>query len=387
MIAERVRKAVDAAPVVDLHTHLFPPAFGDLCLAGPDELLTYHYLVAETLRFSDEAPEAFFARTKAGQADHVWQTLFVERAPVSEAAASVAATFAALGAKDLMEAREALAALPIGDRIERIFGLAGVAAVTMTNDPLNADELVVYEAGFAGDDRFRTALRIDPVVLEERGTTAWTRRYVAEWSERLRASYVAVSLPPDLDLTSDADAVRRLRESVLPILRERNLPLALMIGVRRAVNPRLGLAGDASGVADLNGLAALLRDWSDVRFLVTTLARENAHELAVLARKFANLTPFGCWWFLNTPSLIREITTMRLELLGTSFIPQHSDARVLEQLIPKWTHARRGIADALAGRYARLQEDGVSITDAQIEADVRALMSGNAERFIGAVAA
>jgi hypothetical protein len=57
------------------------------------------------------------------------------------------------------------------------------------------------------------------------------------------------------------------------------------------------------------------------------LARENQHELAVAARKFGNLMVFGCWWFVNNPSLITEITRMRVELLGTSFIPQHSDAR------------------------------------------------------------
>lgn len=33
--------------VVDLHTHLFPPSHGRLMLWGIDELLTYHYLIAE----------------------------------------------------------------------------------------------------------------------------------------------------------------------------------------------------------------------------------------------------------------------------------------------------------------------------------------------------
>ncbi len=51
------------------------------------------------------------------------------------------------------------------------------------------------------------------------------------------------------------------------------------------------------------------------------LARENQHELCVTARKFPNLMIFGCWWFLNNPSLIEEITQMRLDLLGLSMIP------------------------------------------------------------------
>ena len=35
------------------------------------------------------------------------------------------------------------------------------------------------------------------------------------------------------------------------------------------------------------------------------LSVENQHELAVLARKFGNLHVYGCWWFCNTPSIIR----------------------------------------------------------------------------------
>jgi hypothetical protein len=26
--------------------------------------------------------------------------------------------------------------------------------------------------------------------------------------------------------------------------------------------------------------------------------------------------PFGCWWFLNNPSLVEEITRERIEMLG-----------------------------------------------------------------------
>ena len=91
-------------------------------------------------------------------------------------------------------------------------------------------------------------------------------------------------------------------------------------------------------------LERMCAEYPDVRFLATFLSRENQHELCVAARKFSNLMPFGCWWFLNNPSIVSEITRERLELLGTSFIPQHSDARVLEQLIYKWQHSRDVIA-------------------------------------------
>ncbi|MBJ8191965.1 glucuronate isomerase, partial [Bacillus cereus] len=118
--------------------------------------------------------------------------------------------------------------------------------------------------------------------------------------------------------------------AVVPVCRELGLPLALMVGVRRQVNPALRLAGDMSMQADLGLLERLCLRYPELQLLVTVLARENQHELAVLARKFRNLTIFGCWWFLHTESMIREMTSFRTELLGTSYIPQHSDCRVLE---------------------------------------------------------
>src|SRR5215208_3187944 len=62
-LAPAVRDALARQPIVDMHTHLYPPGFGTpvpnatgrsdpagLMLWGVDELLTYHYLVAEVFR-------------------------------------------------------------------------------------------------------------------------------------------------------------------------------------------------------------------------------------------------------------------------------------------------------------------------------------------------
>jgi hypothetical protein len=76
-----VQQALGSTPIVDIHTHLYLPSFG-LTLWGIDELLTYHYLVAETLRSVDLAPAGFFALSKTSQADLVWDTLFVRNTPV-----------------------------------------------------------------------------------------------------------------------------------------------------------------------------------------------------------------------------------------------------------------------------------------------------------------
>jgi len=75
--------------------------------------------------------------------------------------------------------------------------------------------------------------------------------------------------------------------------------------------------------------------------LVSVLSRENQHELVVYATQVFKLDAFGCWWFLNNPSVVEEITRERMEMLGPSFIPQHSDARILEQVIYKWRNTRR----------------------------------------------
>ena len=194
---------------------------------------------------------------------------------------------------------------------------------------------------------------------------------------------MALSLPDQFKFPDDDIRDRLIREVVLPTARDHRLPLALMMGVRRGVNPALRAAGDGMGRADISSLERLCAAYADVRFLATVLSRENQHELCVSARKFNNLMPFGCWWFLNNPSIVSEITRERLELLGTSFIPQHSDARVLEQLIYKWGHSRRLIAAALFTSYESILTGGRAVSIQEITRDVARLFSDNFREWVG----
>lgn len=89
--------------------------------------------------------------------------------------------------------------------------------------------------------------------------------------------------------------------------------------------------------------------------------------------------PFGCWWFLNNPSIVEEITSERIEFLGTSLIPQHSDARVLEQAIYKWRSTRLTVAPIRNDAYLLLLDDGGIITKQQIQTDVNRLFPTNFE--------
>jgi len=70
----------------------------------------------------------------------------------------------------------------------------------------------------------------------------------------------------------------------------------------------------------------------------------------VLASKFRNLHLWGCWWYCNNPSVVTSCTQLRLELLGPNFTFQASSARVHDQLVYKWVHAR-AVLEVVTCRY------------------------------------
>ena len=72
---------------------------------------------------------------------------------------------------------------------------------------------------------------------------------------------------------------------------------------------------------------------------------------------------------------------MRLELLGLSFTAQHSDARVLDQIIYKWHHSREIISRVLVEKYESLSTAGWEPTTAEIERDIRLLFGGSYREF------
>jgi hypothetical protein len=404
-----IRAAVEAAvretPVTDIHTHISPPSFGPLCLSGIDELLTYHYLVAETFRWIELPYGTFWAMSKREQADLIWQTLFLEHSPVSEACRGVLTTLERLeldtGTRDLEAYRRFFAGISIGERVDLVFRRARVREVVMTNDPFDDQERLLWESAVRPDPRFKAALRLDMLLnnwaaaaprlrgwgyaVEEaltEKTLAEARRFLTDWVTRIDALYLAVSLSPDFHMPEESTRGRLIAEAVLPVCQELNRPLALMIGVKRQVNPALRLAGDSVDRSDIGSLDYLCATYPRNKFMVTLLAREDQHALCVTARKFRNLLPFGCWWFLNNPSLIDEITRMRLELLGTSMIPQHSDARVTEQLLYKWEHSRRVIGNVLVEKYLDLAATGWQVTEEEIRRDVGDLLGGTFRAFL-----
>lgn len=400
-LPQQVDKIIDEMPIADIHTHIYSEAFGDLLLWGIDEVLTYHYLVAELFRYRPDLDyQDYWDMPKLKQAELIWDEIFVKNSPISEAARGVVTILNKLGLdvgdKKLSSLRQYFSSVSTGEYIDKVFELANIKYAIMTNDPFDEKEQQVWNNGGQNDSRFKAVLRIDGILndlgqyrkkINEQGfkisndglsgsdITA-IKDFFKAWIEKIKPVYIAASLPPDFRIDDGCERAKMVTECVMPIAREYNLPFAMMIGVKKLLNPALRLAGDCVGKADIDVIAALARDYPDVRFLVTMLSRENQHELCITARKFKNLMIFGCWWFLNNPSIIREMTAERIETLGFTMIPQHSDARVLDQLIYKWSHSRRIIAQVLTEKYSDIAEAGWPVMADDIKRDINRILGG-----------
>ena len=403
-LAAKIDRVVATTPVNDIHTHLFDPFFDRLLLWGIDDLLTYHYLVAEVFRYLELPYEKFWAMSKTQQAELIWEALFIRHSPISEACRGVLTTLRRLGLdvkkRDLRSLRRWFKGWNGNDYTSHCLELANVETICMTNSPFDEIERPLWQKQFARNDRFEGALRIDPLLTAWPQSSRWlakwgyveggalssrniagVRRFLADWTRRINARYLMVSLPPDFVFPDRGSCAQLIDRAVLPHCREFGVPFAMMMGVKRAVNPQLRLAGDGAGRSNLNALEAICAGYPENKFLVTVLSRENQYELCIAARKFRNLHIFGCWWFTNIPSIIEEITRMRVELLGLSFTSQHSDARVLDQLIYKWDHSREIIAWVLKEKYTALSATGWTLTTAEIERDARELLGGGFNQF------
>ena len=407
-IANTVTRICAQTPLpVDVHTHLYSAHFGDLLLWGFDELVTYHYLIAEVSRTNRSvSTDQFYAMTKPEQADFIWQSLFIDESPISEARRGVLTCLKKYGldvaGRNIEEYREFFASSTVEEHIDRVFKVANCEKVIMTNDPFDDSERPVWDAGLESDPRFLAALRIDPLLvtwhdawhrLAEWGyevaedlsgnTLSEVRRFLMDWGERMDPLYMAASLGFNFQYPDEHPSTRIIDEAIVPACTELGIPFSPMIGVKRQVNPALRLAGDSVGKCDIGVVERLCRNHPECNFFVTLLSRENQHELCIAARKFPNLMPFGCWWFLNDPSIIDEMTRERLELLGHSFVAQHSDCRVLDQLVYKWEHSRQTIGRVLVDKYCDMAATGWIVTAEQIERDVRGLFGQNFLDWIG----
>ncbi len=294
------------------------------------------------------------------QADLVWQELFLRNAPVSEACRGVLTCFKAFGlgaevkSKDLAAIRRWFDAQDPQQHMKNVFAMAGVRYAVMTNIPFDPEERAHWQSSRSHDapELLRSALRIDPLFAWDTacsvvqaagfsGDAAGAQQYLEHWAAVMAPEYLMASFNFALKFPDEEpfSAGWVLQHVVAPVARKLSLPFAIKCGTRRGANTRLRSAGDGVGPFDVGVLNRLCAMFPDVKFLATVLSMDNQHELAVTARKFANLHLYGCWWFCNNPSLIHSLTAMRLEMLGSAFTSQHSDSRVLEHLVYKWAHS------------------------------------------------
>ena len=442
---EMLEEIMDKISSIDVHTHLFPPEFHDMFSCGIDELLTYHYLVAEYFSHPvPHTPKEFYSFPKQSQAEYVWEKLFVENTPISEACKGV------LTVLDILRLHVELKELNLNkirewfDKqqnqnmyVDLIFVLSKVHYVYMTNNPFDPIETKYWKKSVQyNKNKFKSCIRMDELFYPDKlyalrdhidanflpkqktfslddfendsddsddsdnsnDDTAfiwdywdWENNieyfyeylstYLNDWYKILNPDYVMMSLPYDFSLNNIYQN-KIMTNIVIPFAQKHSLPIFLKIGADRQINPELKLAGDGVGVSELDWLGYLCKTHSEIKFVATVLSINNQHQLTVLSRKFSNLHIYGCWWFCNIPTIIRTVTNMRLELLGTSFTYQHSDSRVLEHLLYKWTHSRQQLLDILCAKYDELSITPYVLTKNHIINDIRGLLGGRYLEYV-----
>lgn len=414
-----IREIVNNCPIIDVHSHLFPSAHLELCLFGIDHLLTYHYLISELfIVWSQLSVSDFYQLSLENQANIVWEQLFIFRSPISEACRGVITTCQQLGLSEWVEQRDlemireyfnSLKDDPqkLEDYIESIFKKNNIKYTIMTNEIFNSREIDLWEQTPVLNlpNRFKTSLRVDPLIInysqmalfiqeyQYTPSISGFKQYLRDWNQRIKPEYLMASLPYDFYYESNQNSGHQISEKhlsssqvidliIIPMALELNLPIAFKFGTQRKINPQLKTAGDSLGVSSVESLARLCQSYPECKFLATFLSLVNQHQLCTVARSFQNFHIYGCWWFLNNPSLIRQITQMRIEMLGWGFTAQHSDARVIEQLIYKWSHSKSIIADILIDKYNNLLQSGWSLDYDEVSRDIQKIFCGSYESFM-----
>jgi len=393
-LSNKLLNIINTTPIFDLHTHLFPPNHDNFFLSGFNNLLSYHYLIAELLTATDIDASTFYSYNDEKKASIIWNELFEKRTPVSEACAGVLTILKELNI-EIKNKNFTSICNEYDKKIhsdKNILDLSNVSSLVMTNNPFDLDEWSLFGNNDWDKKRYLASLRLDDLILDYEGSLKIAKdqtsnddadsivSYLEKCYSQSGPVYAAVSLNLATfnKLLDDS-----LWTNILDWLQSKKLPLSLMLGVKRAVNKDFGLAGDGIGKINLKELSNLCNSFPKNKFLVTCLSLNDQHELTVLARKHPNLRIFGFWWFMNQPTLIKQILKMRIDMLGFSFIPQHSDARVSDQLIYKWSHFKKIIHPILLEYYQDLLNKNFPISEAILQRDINNLFSGNAKNFLG----
>jgi len=394
-LKETITEIINETEIFDIHTHLFPAEFKKYHLSGISEVLNYHYLIAELFTTTNINVKKFYKLTNKEKANIIWEELFQKRTPISEACKGVLTILSELSIdymfKSFDEIDSEYSKLNLSDL--QIFKISKISKVVMTNNPYDKSEWELFRNKNWDTKKYLASLRLDDILMNLdkcldickesidnfNNENDLIIKYLDKVYEESKPVYAALSLN-NLQLISFLK--NKFIPDILKWLEKKNIPLSLLLGVRRQVNKDFLLAGDGIDRIDLRYLSEICNQYPNNKILCSCLSFNDQHELTVLARKHQNLKIFGFWWFMNQPSLITLILNLRIELLGLNFIPQHSDARVTDQLIYKWINFKALLSNVLYNHYNDIQLKSFKISEKQINDDVSKLFFKNSQNIL-----
>ncbi len=392
-LTNRIKRALDAFPIVDPHSHIDPAS--PVCKTL-DDILGYHYYteLAHSAGM-DKAPLApdvdpldrakalaRFLPLIANTEQYRW-LLFIVRRFLGLDVTRVDET----NIEQVWGAAKERFAAP--DWQERLIQETRLNCIFLTNDfddplqgfdtaffvpCLRTDDLVFK----LGDERVRERLaRATNVEVKDLNSLREALARVFQNFVDKGARACAVSLPPafapepvsDVEAARALDAVLRLASPsahavqttskwvfwlIAELCDDFNLPFDLMIGVRRAVYRDGVFQGqDLLDVRwSLMEYATLFNSFPRVAFPVSVLSHVHNQELVAFAWIFPNVLCHGHWWYSNVPAFLEPDLRARLTAVPRSKqIGYYSDAYRLEFVLPKFDMYRRCLARLLAEEF------------------------------------
>ena len=383
---KNILKIINSVEIIDIHTHLFPQNHSNFFLSGADEIFNYHYLTAEYLSSSKYSAISFFKHSKQKRAALVWEYLFVKNTPISEASIGVIKIFKFLKIndyknKDYFFIRKKLKIKTEDHQL--ILKKLNIKKVVMTNNPFNKEEWCLFKKKNWNRKFYKSSIRLDDLFTKKfknKFTQKTLKKFINDKYLEAKPSYFALSLNGDNIM--DFFNSNYMTKTIIPFLVKKKLPLMLLVGVKRSINPSFKGGGDGIGNENTDLLEKVIKKYKNLNFLVTHLSDNSQYRLTVLSRKLPNLTLFGFWWFLNQDSYVKNYLPIKISLLGFNFIAQHSDARVFEHLIYKWSDFKENLADVMLEKYQKLFNAGYNIDNNEIKNDMNLLLNKNPNKFL-----
>lgn len=352
----------------DLHTHLFPECHRKFHKSGFIELLNYHYLSPEIYKIN---PNINLKGSKKDIAREIWEKLFIERIPLSTASKGIIKILKVLGLFENRMTFNQLLELEKDLKYDEkdIFSKANIKSVVMTNDPFNKEEWELFDKKNWDRDLYKASLRLDYLFqFKDLNNTEFFEDYINQCIRKSSPKYLSFSL--------SNDSLKRIANSknFIQWLTSLDLPIWLMIGVKRNINPVLGDAGDGIDLIDLTLFTDFISKCSSTKFLISNIHFRDEHYLNTLSRNLPNMSIVGSWWYMNNRSYSQNTYNARLQMLGSSHKLFFSDSRVLEQIIYKTYDFQRILDDLIFKIFHEYKAYNYQINLEQIEKTFNSLL-------------